>query len=710
MLKKAFRRDTNLITNFFVFSEENASDTDFVFEKILNIESLNNINDVIDFESIEYKPIYENIRFDIFFLKYLLKDEIEIIKDYIEKPFDDYTKNVLSLDTSVKSELFEIRDGSDLMTPQLDATLELTRSEINDQKPYVVVDPFVELRKKYPAKSGYPHFYNTFVFPFWDKKDTWTELKYGFNNKTYTYNSFLIIEIYDTYEVEKQKRITTIPVYVSDRYLFKERRTPKVYNLNDEFTNSTETVVETITIEGIEQKRPVFNLSEGVDGYSFFFLKNYVKSDFYAKFYFWDALNGRKIQFIPSEKNNSKKKWLQDVETFDQKKLYLKYELDFSTKTYKIFDLNDKTNEFSIEVDKIDLYEFAYDDYWSNFFVKNEQPLDSTSVKKVEIYNNLLPFKNKIIGPYYLTDTKYLTIRDGVMKQQKVVDIVIGTNYYQATDDYGTYIEEKYVASGNYYGYFFKIANDLHIKTIGLLNIKDIECGTTKIKGSKKQIEPIVLKNINQDKGFLIKGLSLENVTLSSNDKSIDLSRSANLSYSELDSKKGLNFYAETHFLPRTENTRDFNYLTNLYTSAFNFYKENIDTQKNQQNQEIFIDLNQKMFGSMSASDIDLNDVKTKPNEYDNYTSQNLLDKLKTEPLFKEQTFSLTASTINDRLMYEEEMVVSLSFVFGQIALFYSGTIKEMSVTATLVIDYSELNVENPTIEKIRIPININMK
>ena len=223
MLKKPFKRDTNLVTNLFVSSEDSASDRDFVFQKILNVGSLTNINEVIDFESIEYKHANSSVEFDIFFLRYLLKDEINEIKDYIEPSFTTYSDKVLKLDTSIITEAFEILDNDDLITPQLEGTLELTRSEINGIKPYVVVDPFVEIRKNYPGKSGYPHFYNTFTFPFWDKKDAWTNLKYGFNNKTYMYNSFMIIEIYDTYEVEKQKKITTIPVYASDRYLFKEK-------------------------------------------------------------------------------------------------------------------------------------------------------------------------------------------------------------------------------------------------------------------------------------------------------------------------------------------------------------------------------------------------------------------------------------------------------------------------------------------------------
>ena len=82
----------------------------------------------------------------------------------------------------------------------------------------------------------------------------------------------MIIEIYDDYNPEKQNRVMTIPVYVSDRYMFKEKTAGKTYDVLDEFGN----VIETTTEPGVEQKRPVFNLIEGVDGYSLFFLKKYL--------------------------------------------------------------------------------------------------------------------------------------------------------------------------------------------------------------------------------------------------------------------------------------------------------------------------------------------------------------------------------------------------------------------------------------------------
>jgi hypothetical protein len=709
MLKTPFKQNTDLKTNFFVFSEDNASDTDFVFEKILNVESLSNINGIIDFESVEYKPIHDNIEFDIFFLRYLLKDEIEEIKNYVEPAFVDYSDKILALNTSKTTELFDVVNNEGLILPQFDGMIDLTKTEINDSKPYVVTDPNAEFRKKYPKKQGYPHFYNTLVFPFWDKKDVWSELRYGFNNKTYTYNSFLIIDVYDSYDVEKQKRVTTIPIYISDRYVYKEKRETRTYSVFDELGN----VIESITTEGAVQKRPVFNLSENIDGYSFFFLKKYTKSEFYVKFYFWDALNGKKIELIPSGKSNNKKKWLQDVETFDQKNLYLKYELDFDNKKYRIFDLNSTTGKFNIELDKIDLYEFAYDDYWSSFFVKNEQPTNVTVVEPVVVYKDILPFKEKIIGPYYLLDTKYLTLKDGFTAQTEAVYPKIDKEWryvYFGSDEGYQYVLVDYISQGNYYGYFLQKANDIEIKNIGLLNIRDIKCGVTNINGSKRSIESIKLKNVNHDKNFLINNVLLENVVITSNEENVDLSTTATLSYEIQNYPTGSDLYTEFHVLPKTKDKKTFGYYNSLFSDAFELYKTEVETGENQNyNQDIYNKFYQKTFANMCVLDgeVQSNADTSAP---DGYTSQNLSSKIITEPSFKEQTIALTASTSSKKLLYDEEMFVSLDVVFGKMALFYCGVIKQINIKATLVINYSELNNQDQTNGKITIPINIDLK
>jgi hypothetical protein len=758
MLKKPFKRDTNLVTNISLYSEDSSSDRDFVFEKILNVESLTNINSVIDFESIEYKHASNNIQFDIFFLTYLLKDEINDIKNYVEPGFKTYSDKVLKLITSARTEALEIRDNEDLMAPQFEGIADLTRTEINERKPYVVVDPLVEIRKNYPGKPGYPHFYNTFALPFWGKKDAWVNLKYGFNNKTYMYNSFMIIEIYDTYEVEKQKKITTIPVYASDRYLFKEKTEKRSYNVLDELGR----IIESVTTEGIYQKRPVFKLSEGIDGYSFFFLKKYIKSDFYARFYFWDALNGRKIEFIPSAKSNKKKKWLQDVEVFDQKNLYLKYELDYTSKKYKIFDLNGATGDFDIEVDKIDLYEFAYDDYWSKFFVENDQPTNNIQTELLPAYRNILPLKEKVIGPYYLTDTKYLTAKEGFLFEVEPIEVELGkqtvtvttnttpTTTFPTGPSSGGFstgsgpssggfstgsgpssggfntgtgtpttstITIDVIKKGNYQGYFFKNATNIDVKTLALLNIRDIKCGLTNIKGSKKPIEGIKLKNINEEKNFLINSIILENITFSSNESGVDLSTTATSSYEIQNFPTGSDLYTEAYVLPKLNNRKTLSYFKTLFSDDYEVYKKNyeypVPATIPPRNEEVFNNLYQRLFTNMSVLEKNVNtplNVSSVSGPGNEYTQQNLLQKLVTDPLFKEQTFALTASTDSKKLLYDEQMVISLNVVFGRMGLFYSGIIKEMNIKGNLVINYSILNDSNSPVEKIIIPININLK
>ena len=55
MLKTPFKKDVTIRKNIFLSSEDGSSDRDFVFSKMINVESLANINSIIDFENVEYK-------------------------------------------------------------------------------------------------------------------------------------------------------------------------------------------------------------------------------------------------------------------------------------------------------------------------------------------------------------------------------------------------------------------------------------------------------------------------------------------------------------------------------------------------------------------------------------------------------------------------------------------------------------------------------
>ena len=51
-------------------------------------------------------------------------------------------------------------------------------------------------------------------------------------------------------------------------------------------------------------------------------------------------------------------------------------------------------------------------------------------------------------------------------------------------------------------------------------------------------------------------------------------------------------------------------------------------------------------------------------------------------------------------------MFISVDVIFGKMALFYCGIIKQINIKGTLVINYSELNNQDQTKGKITIPIN----
>ena len=697
MLKKRFKKDINLSANLLIGSEDAPSDREFVFNKILGLESIANVNEIVNLESAEFKPNHDKIEVDLFFLRYIEDNDVAEISKYVEETFDTYHKNLLATQkTSVISELFEVRSSDNLRSIKFDNELELAPFEINAKKPYVVVDPMVELRKKYPAKAGRPHFYNTFTFPFWDKSDLWTGLKYGFNNKTYTYNSFLLLEIYDDNNIELQRRITTIPIYVSDRYLFNER-----------------------TISGIPQKRPVFNLTEGVDGYPFFFLKNYIKSDFYVKFYFWDALNGKKIQFIPSSKGNVNKKWLQDVETFDQKKLYLKYELDYDTKKYIIYDYNERTGKYDLETDHIDLYEFAYDDYWASFPVLNDQPSDLQQPTNPREYGDLLLSTNSIKAELALTDIKYETLSAAVMADPNYIEVKKNfdrTEYLYDSMGYPDGTIDYYIFDGTLEGYLKFISNNLNIKPIGLLKTTHNKCVNIEIDSFKRTIGSFRIENKNNVNTYIIDSFVVKDLQVKSNEPTIDLSKYGSLEHN-IQTNYGFALYTEYCVIPKKTITETYDNYYSTFDTAWSDYK----TDNNVDNSDDYFSTittyeytpfinnpsNQISFANMIANRSHLQVDRT---QVGNYTSLDIDSLLKTKPSVKKDGITLVIESLDPKINANEEIIVTVDVFIGSGALFHFGVIKELDIIGNIEVNVYKEDIGITSMEKITIPIKVNLK
>ena len=253
---------------------------------------------------------------------------------------------------------------------------ELDRTKISNllSKPYFVRDIIGESVIKEPALNGLPIFYNSFTIPFLGNKENWINDPLLYTNKSYFYNSFLLMEFYDSPSNLNQNRVQSIPIFVNSRYNLFEKSTNKLFF----------------------HERPCFKLTEGVEGFSFFFLNNYITNEFYVRFSFWDSLSGNQIPLIPSSTQEYGKKWIQDPNTFKQEVRYLKYVLDYGNKTYKIFEYNYETNLYDLERTDFDLYELFFDTYFIGNRIPNEKPRNAKEqVVTTNVIENPLKFDIK---------------------------------------------------------------------------------------------------------------------------------------------------------------------------------------------------------------------------------------------------------------------------------------------------------------------------
>ena len=390
-----------------VFTEDFSSDRDFYNQKLLNFSTNSVINGVIDSEIYEYKPELTNeLNFNIFFLRYVQNNEYNDLKNYIELGFQtQYNNSKLKFGLinisgieipKAFNNVYETRQSNGLRETPVLVERALTKLQELKQKPYFVRDLVGESTLKKPIKSGIPVFYNSFTLPYWDNKDKWINETLLYTNKPYFYNSFLLMEFYDSPSNVTQNRVQSIPIFVNNRYNITEKNVSKNFNY----------------------ERPCFKLSNGVEGYSFFFLENYITNEFYVRYSFWDALNGKKIPLLPSSNLNLEKKWLQNPDNFNQNTRYLKYVLDYDNRTYKIYEYNTITKEFDTERTNFDLYELEFDPYYKNKAVPNQVPVDSrTSVAPTELAN---PFTFSVKNLYtnnYVGDS---SVKYSQLTQQQI--------------------------------------------------------------------------------------------------------------------------------------------------------------------------------------------------------------------------------------------------------------------------------------------------
>jgi len=359
--------NTDLNINLDIFGEDRSSDTDFYYKNLLTKAGGVAINKIFDAELFEFKPVSKTVNYFIYFLNFKdMKFNNDIINN-IEPEFKTYLSTATHILNGRPGEIsmYDFKQSNNNILQKNEYQIDKSSLRLLQDKPFTVTNPVSELNKIQPLRSGLPLFYDTFTFPFSQKIDNWKNEQRKFSDKPFLYNSFLIMEIYDSPNSATQKRLGGIPVMVNDRYMYYEKSANKV-----------------------KQLRPTFSLTEGVDGFGLYFLKQYNINKLYIKYSFWDGLSGVKIPLIPSTINNIGKKCIQSASNFDHNNEYLLFNLNYNTKTYKIYEYNVVNKVHNIEGYDFDLYQLYYDDYWAGKIVPNKRPIPLVESEEIIVDSN----------------------------------------------------------------------------------------------------------------------------------------------------------------------------------------------------------------------------------------------------------------------------------------------------------------------------------
>lgn len=396
--------------NGFIYNLEDSSDRDFYNESLLKKSAINSINPIIDGEIYEYKPeVSKNITYNLFFLRYLSESDLSLIGDYVEDEFKKHiTKTKLTLNlidddgNPIKqpyNNQYQVKQPNNVDEPISFFQKDLSRLEISKQSPFLINDIIGDSLLKKPKKSGLPIYYNTFTLPYWGNTSAWIKNKLLYTNSSFFYKSFLLMEVYDSPNQLNQNRLFSTPIFISKRYNATEKNSK--FNINYE--------------------RPSFNLSENIDGYSLFFLGDYTQNELYIRYSFWDALNNTKIELTPSSELKTNRKWLFQTENFKQQYRYLKCVLNYDNKTYRLYEFNDTTIDYTDEKYDFDLYEFGIDDFYQKP-VTNDKPINSSNMLPNQNTQTKIKFniKNLFINDYIgngenrlktLNDSDYINLK-----------------------------------------------------------------------------------------------------------------------------------------------------------------------------------------------------------------------------------------------------------------------------------------------------------
>jgi len=434
-------------------SNQSENNTDF-----LNQNVGFSVNPITDNELYEFKNRFTNISYCLFFFNTF---NPLISGDTLDRFIDS---NYIILKSDINNLALTIQRQSLITDYQYYAiprpyNTNLLPSEVLINSGLISQSFVTDISLPRPTFTDLPIYYSSFAIPFKSKQTTWVN---NYNDKPYLYASGLIIEYFDSNDPIRQKLIMTTKVPVSERYC------------------DTEVLSESKTL------RPLFNLDKTKEGYSISFTK-FGFDELYAKYYFYDAANNRRIPMIPASVSTNNRRWVISNDEFNVKYEYSKIVLNKSLLQYDtlLFDGND----YTIETPDIDLFELVIDTYWSD--------------KKVPIFRPTQPVPVSYFGTMVKNNSinKDISINNTLF-EDGLLDTMFRNNIYENANVVNTVFKILIYSlfTNNELKYFF--GSDFKFNRYDLINDRgnlSIESNLGKIRIQNQSNKQFKLKDLYFD-------------------------------------------------------------------------------------------------------------------------------------------------------------------------------------------------------------------
>ncbi len=262
-------------------------------------------------------------------------------------------------------------------------------------------------------------------------------------------------------------------------------------------------------------------------------------------------------------------------------------------------------------------------------------------------------------------------------------------------------------------------SSSLNIKPIGLLKTNINKCVNVELDSFKRTVGSFRLENKSGVNTYIIDSFILKDLRFSTNESTVDLSNYGSLIHN-IQTNYGLALYSEYCVIPKKTNTETYDNYYSTYQTAWDDYK--IDNAEEIDDNNLTINttatsytytalinnpVHQVNFANMISNkkylEIDRNNVGQ-------YSSIDIDNLLKTNPSIKKDGITLVVEALDPKININEEIIVTVDLFVGAGFLFHFGVIKELDIVGNVEVNLYKEDVGVTSMQKIIIPIKVNLK